>query len=489
MPREPRPVEALSKLNEAKYVERGLVELGLHADSHKSVLHLWARRLPQGMFDGHQSALPAPDHLTFHGLTKRLVTGIFALLSKEQRKRVGLSLKNALARSHFASSTIYKEKTDAVVSVGISEWAATLTVVCFVFRRVLNRAQAAGGAPISPLLAALEVVDAYTALINALYFFPRADVDGEAACRSRHTADELLALADRFFTLVCAACLRRDTAAFGRNTDVPNLHRLRELLQAAIRLLLHVRHVQKLLFESADQPLKRAITSGNGRDDASLALRRMLQGELASRIALQPAFFGIDHKWPEHDGVRAHLHTTKPLWSQPGGAWRCSGGKLLSTRVPAAAREQIKARWHKSFVVAWKGRATRGDDGRLVVEDCVGVLVLPGPARSEVCVARGEEARGPLCRTAYFRTVTFLDNPSGFPAAVVQALVSIPDSSDVCVDLERFLYLPLIPGVRRALILHSCCCSCSLQPSGSGHSSVNRWRVFGRPDGFPTRSG
>jgi len=238
------------------------------------------------MFDGHQSALPAPVHLTFLGLTKRLVTGLFALLSTEQRKHVGLSLKDALARSHSATSTIYKEKTDAVVSVGISEWAATLTVVCFVFRLVLPSSQAAAGAPISPLLAALEVVDPYNALINALYFLPRADVDGEAACRSWHTADELLALADRFFTLVCAAFLRRDTASFGRNTDVPNLHRLRELLQAVIRRLLHVRHVQELLYESAHQPLKRAIMSGTGRDDASRALRRMLEGELASHIAL-----------------------------------------------------------------------------------------------------------------------------------------------------------------------------------------------------------
>jgi len=39
MARDPRPVEALRKLNEAKYVERGLVDFGLHADSHKSVLH------------------------------------------------------------------------------------------------------------------------------------------------------------------------------------------------------------------------------------------------------------------------------------------------------------------------------------------------------------------------------------------------------------------------------------------------------------------
>jgi len=168
------------------------------------------------MFDGHQSALPAPDHLTFHGLTKRLVTGMFTLLSKDQRRRVGLSLKDALAHSPYSSTTIYKVKTDAVVSVGISEWAATLMVACFLFRRVLQSAKATAGATLTPLQADLEVVDGYTALINALYYFPRAGVDGEAAFRSRHTAAELLALADRFFTLVCAACLRRDTAALGR---------------------------------------------------------------------------------------------------------------------------------------------------------------------------------------------------------------------------------------------------------------------------------
>jgi len=232
------------------------------------------------MFDGHKSALPAPDHLTFHGLTKRLVTGLLTLLSKDQSRRVGLSLDDALAHSHYSSTTIYKVKTDAVVSVGTSEWAAMLTVACLLFRRVLQSAKATADATLTPLQAALEVFDGYTALINALYYFPRADVDGEGACSSRQTAAELLALADRFITLVCAAWLRRDTAAFGRHTDVPNLHRLPELLHAVIRLLLHVRHLQVLLFESAHQPLKRAISTGNGRNDALRAVRRIQQGEL-----------------------------------------------------------------------------------------------------------------------------------------------------------------------------------------------------------------
>jgi len=167
-------MEALPKLSEAKYTERGLAELRLRADSHNSVLHFWAGGLPPGMFDGHQSALPAPDHMAFRGLTKRLVTGLFDLLTKGQRKRVGLSLPNALAQSHFANSTAYKEKTDKVVSVGISEKAATLTVTCFVFRRVLKSAALPDGAELTALQAALHMVDAYTKLINGLYFFPRA---------------------------------------------------------------------------------------------------------------------------------------------------------------------------------------------------------------------------------------------------------------------------------------------------------------------------
>jgi len=283
------------------------------------------------MFKGHQSAIPAPDHLTFHGRTKRLVTGLFHLFAKDQRQRFGLSLKDALARSHYSSTTIYNVKTDAVVTIGISERAATLTVACFLFRRVLQSAKATAGATLTPLQAALEVVDGYTALINALYYFPRADVDGEAAFRSRHTAAELLALSDRFFMLVCAAFLLRDTAAFEGNTDVPNLHRLRELLHAVIRLLLHVRHWQELPFESAHQPLKHTITTGNGRNDALRARRRMQQGELASRIALQPAYIGIDPESLKHAEVMAYLRTSKPLWSQPSGDWRCSGGRMFGS--------------------------------------------------------------------------------------------------------------------------------------------------------------
>jgi len=459
----------------------------MYADSHRSDMHLWARCLPRGMFDGQQSVMPSPDHLTFHGLTKRLISGVFDLLSKKQRRRVGLSLRDTIARSHLPSTTIYNEKSDAIVSVSISEWAATLTVAAFSIQRVINSAKVCTDANPTPLQAALQVLDAYTTLSNALYFYPRAEIDGETAFHSLLTPADVRELGNNFSRLACAACLRGDTAAFGRSIDVPKLHRLRELLEVVIPALTHVRHVQELLFESAHQPLKRAIATGNGRDDAWRALERVLQGELASRIALQPSFFKIKAEWLNHAGIRAHLRLAKPLWSQPTAHWRCSGGTLLSSYVPEEVRALVRDRWDSTFVPRWRGRDTRGDMGRLKLGDCVGVLVLSTPGHATVNVVNGSGAKCGV--TAYYRAVAFLDDIGGSPAAVVHPLVLIDGSPDMCVDLARFLYLPLFDGVRRALLLHSCRCECMLTPSGTGHSSTNRCRVFGRPNGYASRSG
>ena len=119
--------------------------------------------------------------------------------------------------------------------------------------------------------------------------------------------------------------------------------------------------------------------------------------------------------------------------------------------------------------------------------DCVGVLVLSTPGHATVNVVHGS---GATCGvTAYYRAVAFLYDIGGYPAAAVHPLVLIDGSPDMCVDLARFLYLPLFDGVRRALLLHSCRCECMLRPTGTGHSSTNRWRVFGRPNGYPSRSG
>lgn len=68
---------ATDSIVDREHLLGGLQHLGLRRTSGRSVLHLCSRQLPSGMYDGHRSAMVAPDHLLFQGLTKRLITATF----------------------------------------------------------------------------------------------------------------------------------------------------------------------------------------------------------------------------------------------------------------------------------------------------------------------------------------------------------------------------------------------------------------------------
>jgi len=61
----------------SEHIEGGLKSLGLYETTGKSTFHDWAASFPSSSFDGHRSVLPAPNHLLFHGMTKKLITAIF----------------------------------------------------------------------------------------------------------------------------------------------------------------------------------------------------------------------------------------------------------------------------------------------------------------------------------------------------------------------------------------------------------------------------
>lgn len=481
---------ALRALSGPKYLQRGLQELGVRADSDTSVLHHWARRLPPLMFDGHRSVMPAPDHLIFHGLTKCLITGIFDELNEEQSRRAGTSFRDALARSHLASTRIYNPETKAVVSVGISEWAATLTVAGFVFRRALPQEASSSSDQATPFQVGLKLLDAYIALVNALYYYPRCDLDGERACRERPSTAQLRKLGDAFFDLVCSACLRGDTAALGRSVDKPNLHRLRELLDHVLPALQHVRHAQELLFENAHQPVKRAITTGNGWDDAGRAMQRVRQCELASRLSAQPSYFGVPASWMDHAGVQAALRKTAGLSTQQSGAWRSSGGKLPANLVPVVARSLVAPRYLSSIEVKWWGRATRsGAEEKVQIGDAMAALVLPTPGQTAVNVAQGADSTHPLSSVQFYSLAAMYTTPQGTPSAIVHPFVAMHNTPDVSIDHSKVLVLSMSACVRRALVLHSCQGRCATLQSAVRHDEHNCWRVFGRTNGYPSRQG
>lgn len=316
----------------------------------------------------------APDHVHFQGLTKRLVTVTFQQLSVSQRIRVGLSLRDALARSHLPSTTIYNAKRNSVMSVGISEWAAAITVFSTVLRRTLRSAPATGtlSRAAVALQAALAVIDRFTGLICGVYSYPRLELDDRAAFELRLTPVGLQKMAESFFELVRKAFLRADLQEFVF-LDVPNLHCLRELMDHVIPALLHVQNAEEVLFENAHQPLKNAVVRGNGHDDAERAMAPYVEGELASRMRLDAAFFSIPESWVHHYGVRAYLLHALPLFrGENQSSWSCSGGTLDVCRVPAGAQRFALARF--AGHVKWRGRATRGGKDKLQLGNAVSVL-------------------------------------------------------------------------------------------------------------------
>jgi len=62
------------------HIDSGLKSLGLYKDTDSSPFHSWAGEFPDGAFDAHRSVLPGPDHLFFHGLTRKRTSALFAII-------------------------------------------------------------------------------------------------------------------------------------------------------------------------------------------------------------------------------------------------------------------------------------------------------------------------------------------------------------------------------------------------------------------------
>jgi len=120
-----------------RHVDAGLFGLGLRLDSDQSVFHELSARLPSGMFDGHSSALPSPDHLFFMGLSKLLLQAIVTLLTPDLRPTLGDSLRESLAHTGLPCTKVYNASNKTYVkSLGISECAA----VCIIGPHACRRA-------------------------------------------------------------------------------------------------------------------------------------------------------------------------------------------------------------------------------------------------------------------------------------------------------------------------------------------------------------
>lgn len=153
---------------------------------------------------------------------------------------------------------------------------------------------------------------------------------------------------------------RGDCVSFVALVDRPNLQRLREVYSFCLPDVLHIRHVRELYFESAHQPLKRAIISGNGHNEARTPMYRMLEMECFSPIAAEPLRFNVPPHYWQHVGIATQLREAVALRTLPGGPWRVSNRGVMTDAVPALALSLALHHCDTNYSVPWRRGATRG---------------------------------------------------------------------------------------------------------------------------------
>jgi len=475
-----------------RHVDAGLFGLGLRLDSDQSVFHELSARLPSGMFDGHRSVLPSPDHLFFMGLTKRLLQAIFTLLTPDLRPTLGVSLREALAHAGLPCTRVYNASNKTYVnSLGISEWAAVCIVGPHACRRATPDALLTG--PVtgtSPLGVAVDLLQDLYDVVRLAYLYPRAELDGEAACMDRDgAAVELRRRAAVLLRSIRAACARPDCATLAAIFDVPNIHRMSEAVWHAVQLLGSMRDAFELLFESMHQPLKRSIRSGNGHDDVRRAMTKMVDNEIVSRLAMEPSKFSLPRYWLQHASLRKLFDSAGPLASSlVDSKWTAGHYRQPESVVPSAAKLLVAGRVAETCHVSWRRHTVRGGVA-IRPTDTVVVLVASDAGVQDVHVARVGEEGEPSVHVSFFRVVAIWVAPDGQPAAVVSPFACAAHGAWT-LDESRVLHLPMGHGVRRALALHDCTSACSARERSSiCHDNTNSWVLYGREQGYPPRQG
>lgn len=466
----------------------GIRQLGLRIDSDSSPLHELSQRLPDGMFDGHGSVLPAPDHLLFHGLARCCFKTLFRALPKQLRPAVAASLRDALKSCGLRRTRVYHARRDKVNSLQIHEWAAVLSVAPLACRRHLPAEIGGCSLGASPVGAVLTVIEALSVFVSSAYFYPRVELDGGRACRQRYDSGTLELKAESFMMAVRKLCLRTDCDAFSGIMDVPNAHRFQELMGRTIEALGHVRDSLELHLEGFHQQLKRSIVRGNGHDDALRAMRRYLEQEVASRLSLDALAFGIPAAWCSVPGIKEQLLASNPLWCQSGDDWCAGDPKLSAEDVPLPARALMES-LSPGCTVSWRSRCVRGPSESASIPDALAVLVASDGGDRVVDVAVGAAAYGNRANVSFFQVCAFMRMQCGQPAAVVHPFRMSVGGGHHYVQRDKFLFLRMQVGVRRAVALHVCDSVCIEDGRGGlVHSDVDSWRLLGRRDGYPARS-
>jgi len=342
-----------------------------------------------------------------------------------------------------------------------------VAVALSTFTRVLT----AGVVPLAVLLAlGLELLSQLSQMVGEMYFFPRAKLDGVPACASGGVT-LLTGLIDKFMQDVARVSRRPDCVVLAAALDAPNVHRVREVREVLASSMGHVRHFWELWVKGIHQPAKKAIKQSNGWEDAARAVERMCESELISRLALDPAHFGVPAHWLLHTGARLALASSLQLWSGTARGWSVHGGVINAAVAPEAARSLARFFVPAGFHTAWYSRASRGRGDILYVGGAVAVLVR-GADRGR-CVDVADDRQDNESVSAFYRVAAIFKGRQDVPCAVVQPFQRAPHGGGYMLLSTRLLFLKLHVNVRRAVVMHQCDSECVISMAGVVHGARN----------------
>mgnify|MGYP003438799006 FL=1 len=308
------------------------------------------------LFDPYRSSMVAPDHLLF-GLAQDVLRGTIALCSPQARNIADVLMRRTLGCNFLGKQMqIINPASASINAMGMSDLFAVLLIAPICFENALHldrlireendnrtditvelaknsgkrirgsrtqytlppsasntsRASSPGSnASAGPLKTTdlLELLTMFQRLVRDTHFWPCSSLDGASCVEGfnkndgKAWLDILYGFAVKYISVLHDFCVR-DNGVVAKYLNKPNVHRLLELYTHTIPAFGHSRHVQELLFETAHQPLKRAISRSNQRDPHIHAVTATLANDWECRLSIEVNRCGDPDSWTIEDCTR-----------------------------------------------------------------------------------------------------------------------------------------------------------------------------------------
>jgi hypothetical protein len=315
-------------------------------------------RVVPGIFEPYRSSLVAPDHLLF-GLARDILRAMLIQCTPHMRKHAETLIMKALRAGRLGRQReLFNSATATLHQMGMSDVFAVLLLApaCFESAIHFKMHEAGGGAnsdnstcdigstnsppkkqritskggrlPLSgrsaprglslgrgPALSpvtreeVLQLLHMFQQLVAETHLWPNKHTDTAHDFKKFNAKGGFA----RFNALYSQASVYiqklhdlsvRDYQKVGVHLNKPNVHRLVELYTHTIPMFGHARHVQELLFETAHQPLKRAISRSNMKDPHVSAVHATLCNDWETRLSIEVKHLDDPKSWTDTQCLR-----------------------------------------------------------------------------------------------------------------------------------------------------------------------------------------